>query len=86
MPQLDLPKTKDFVAADKMEAICKNCRYFETRDNMFGINTWGLCIRLKGENTNDRKKITFIRWVDYTCSDFRPREKLNDSQSRTDKV
>gem|GEM_PF-5354467 len=53
---------------------------------MFGINTWGLCIRLKGENTNDRKKITFIRWVDYTCSDFRPREKLNDSQSRTDKV
>jgi hypothetical protein len=84
LPQLDLPKMKDFVATDKMEAICKNCQYFETRDNMFGINTWGLCIRFKGENTADRRKISFIRWVDYTCPDFKAREELNDSQSRRD--
>jgi hypothetical protein len=67
-----------------MEAICKNCQYFETGDDMFVINTWGLYIRLKGENTNDRKKISFIRWGDYTCSDFKPREELNDLHSRTD--
>ncbi|MGA2172559.1 MAG: hypothetical protein ABSG82_06035 [Sedimentisphaerales bacterium] len=67
-----------------MEAICKNCQYFETRDDTFVINAWGLCIRLKGENTDDRRKTSFVRWGDYTCSDFKPREDLSDLQIRTD--
>jgi hypothetical protein len=83
-PCLLFLKKKWFEATDNMESICKNCQHFETKDDMFGINTWGLCIRFKGENTADRKKISFIRWVDHTCSDFKAREELSDLQSRTD--
>jgi hypothetical protein len=69
-----------------MDKVCRNCQYFETRDDMFGVNTWGLCIRFKGENTDDHKKTSFVRWGDYTCSDFKPREELGDLQSQTDKA
>jgi hypothetical protein len=55
---------------DKMKEICKNCQYFDSKDEMFGINTRGLCIRFK-DNAGELRKISFVRWVTDTCSDFK---------------
>jgi hypothetical protein len=67
-----------------MEEICKNCQYFESGGVMFVINIWGLCIRFEGENTDDRRKTSFVRWGDYTCPDFKPKE--DDLQGQKDKA
>ena len=58
-----------------MEASCRNCRHFDKKDGIFGLNTRGLCVRFKEDKEGKRKKISYLRWVTDSCAEFRPKEK-----------
>jgi len=63
-----------------MGTTCRNCRHFNKKDSRFGINTRGVCARLKQDDTGKPKKISYLRWIDDTCPDFEPKEEEKSPQ------
>ena len=60
-------------AIDKMQGLCRDCKYFEVKNVKEGTHVWGLCAKPKdgGFEARARKSGTVFQWGDAICADFK---------------
>lgn len=63
-----------------MEEVCNNCEHFADETVSGSSYAWGYCTKSTCSAAADGKKERgTLTWPDKTCSDFKPRQKLDNN-------